>query len=906
MVETTPGLDIDVGITIDKILRQVAQVVARIEAAANRSETAWKRSNNRAFDGLAKGAQAAARDVDQAMSSVQRRVAGLTGLDRPFRSAEESARAFQEALSQREGIDRLQASLDPLVAANQRLAAGIAQVDAATSSGAITDQQAATVKRLLTTQYELATQAAQRGAAATTAQSAGFGRFLSVSRQGRFVLQNTAAQLGDIAIQLEAGTGVARTLGQQLPQLLGGFGALSGVLGTVAPILSVIAAVGIPAAATLLLFGNNAEDAEDKVETFAERLDDARAALERANDAARNASVEGLEAARERFSEITGEVRDLLDALSDLERSNAIQQIQTATSGLFGDLPELGGATSSEIDAATRSYEALQNRLQEVFDELQGVANLPQPRFDELDAERRRLEGLLAAVQPVRDEIEALSDTLDLLPSETAQIVEGFSEVQAALRSGDFEAAAEAIVQMRDTAEALGLTVGDEVVGNMLRLEEIVREAAARFGDAESNAEGVAGAASGIARPVDAAADAAQRLSGNLADALATLSRVTTGLDTANRRAINQARIRLQTVGNPAERASQLAREDFNEESGAAAFELIRSGNIGQLTQLDATAGRIADQARQVAELEAAVDAAEAQSRNVASPTGSGGRARSDDSNAFAESINRQIVALERQIETIGLSDAAVAGLEAKWALLDLAQRNGIDVNQTLADTNQTVADAIEQHAARVEQLSQQYDNLTGKQEAIQGLAETVSAGFADAFVDAITGAKSFEDAFRGMAASILADLARLIIQQAIFNALAGAFGLPTRPTFLGAVGFADGGYTGPGGKYEPAGVVHRGEYVFPQEAVRRIGVPALDAMSAGRLPGYAMGGLVGAPDVSGFVGGRGMASSASPVVNVQEAPIKVVNVLDPSVVGQYLTTPEGERAIMNVVRPLL
>lgn len=32
---------------------------------------------------------------------------------------------------------------------------------------------------------------------------------------------------------------------------------------------------------------------------------------------------------------------------------------------------------------------------------------------------------------------------------------------------------------------------------------------------------------------------------------------------------------------------------------------------------------------------------------------------------------------------------------------------------------------------------------------------------------------------------------------------------------------FAIGGYTGPGGKYEPAGTVHRGEYVLPQEAVQ-------------------------------------------------------------------------------------
>lgn len=48
---------------------------------------------------------------------------------------------------------------------------------------------------------------------------------------------------------------------------------------------------------------------------------------------------------------------------------------------------------------------------------------------------------------------------------------------------------------------------------------------------------------------------------------------------------------------------------------------------------------------------------------------------------------------------------------------------------------------------------------------------------------------------------------------------------------------FWTGGYTGPGGKYERAGDVHRGEYVFDREATRRIGVPALEALRQGIVP---------------------------------------------------------------------
>ena len=42
---------------------------------------------------------------------------------------------------------------------------------------------------------------------------------------------------------------------------------------------------------------------------------------------------------------------------------------------------------------------------------------------------------------------------------------------------------------------------------------------------------------------------------------------------------------------------------------------------------------------------------------------------------------------------------------------------------------------------------------------------------------------------------------------------------------------FAEGGFTGAGGRLEPAGLVHRGEYVFDQASVRRIGLGNLEAM---------------------------------------------------------------------------
>jgi hypothetical protein len=79
---------------------------------------------------------------------------------------------------------------------------------------------------------------------------------------------------------------------------------------------------------------------------------------------------------------------------------------------------------------------------------------------------------------------------------------------------------------------------------------------------------------------------------------------------------------------------------------------------------------------------------------------------------------------------------------------------------------------------------------------------------------------------------------------------LPGAQG-PSLPStgFLDGIGkifgFATGGFTGYGGKYEPAGIVHRGEYVIDAGTVGRVGRGFFDG-----LRGYADGGLVAMPDM--------------------------------------------------------
>lgn len=68
----------------------------------------------------------------------------------------------------------------------------------------------------------------------------------------------------------------------------------------------------------------------------------------------------------------------------------------------------------------------------------------------------------------------------------------------------------------------------------------------------------------------------------------------------------------------------------------------------------------------------------------------------------------------------------------------------------------------------------------------------------------------------------------------------------------MALAGFSEGGYTGPGGKFEPKGVVHGGEVVIRKEVVDQPGMKDyLIGLNRSGKPGYASGGFVGSPGIS-------------------------------------------------------
>lgn len=83
----------------------------------------------------------------------------------------------------------------------------------------------------------------------------------------------------------------------------------------------------------------------------------------------------------------------------------------------------------------------------------------------------------------------------------------------------------------------------------------------------------------------------------------------------------------------------------------------------------------------------------------------------------------------------------------------------------------------------------------------------------------------------------------------------------------IAGTGFATGGYTGSGGKYQPAGIVHKGEYVFDKAATNRIGVSNLESLRNG-------GGLDATLSKPGFGTGAQNVSNSNSNATTLNAPI--------------------------------
>lgn len=221
-------------------------------------------------------------------------------------------------------------------------------------------------------------------------------------------------------------------------------------------------------------------------------------------------------------------------------------------------------------------------------------------------------------------------------------------------------------------------------------------------------------------------------------------------------------------------------------------------------------------------------------------------------SDRFAEdlqSIRDRTEALRQEMNLIGLSNEeqikrrAALDLEQR-ALADLreeARKRGEKDLESIQLSPDKIA-AIEGEAAAYAKQAEELRKLSERQQE----AESSASGFYDTaksgFVDVLRGTSSLSDALSNLA-SKFADLALNSAFDSLFGGKSASGGDGWLTGFFKLLGFSGGGYTGAGGKYQPAGIVHKGEVVWSQADVARAGgVGAVEALRNG----YANGGAVG------------------------------------------------------------
>lgn len=313
---------------------------------------------------------------------------------------------------------------------------------------------------------------------------------------------------------------------------------------------------------------------------------------------------------------------------------------------------------------------------------------------------------------------------------------------------------------------------------------------------------------------------------------------------------IEQAQVKLEREAEQKQLESRLARKDITQ----AEFNQLKLINDQTATLEDRVASDIL--ARDLADERLAQERALSDlTRDLLSLQSGAARTakerRDIELRLLAMAQQRAREDLERELSrTPGLSDADKQARRDELGRVERAQTDA--VNRQNMGPMEAWRDANLRTAAEV-------------QEAYERVATRGLDALNDGLVDAIMNTRSLGDVFKNVAKQILADLLSISVRQSIVEPLAAAlFGGSggNAPAATGGsggggwlkkalgwgrslFGFSEGGYTGDGGKHEPAGLVHRGEYVFSQEAVQRIGAARLDAMHK-NLKGYSLGGLVG------------------------------------------------------------
>ena len=187
----------------------------------------------------------------------------------------------------------------------------------------------------------------------------------------------------------------------------------------------------------------------------------------------------------------------------------------------------------------------------------------------------------------------------------------------------------------------------------------------------------------------------------------------------------------------------------------------------------------------------------------------------------------------------VGMAEENIRKLDEEIAKL---KERHAEIQKQAEKARGSWQDGVKQGWANIEA------DVTNVAANVARITENTFNGMADTLTDFVTTGKAD---FRSFAQSVIRDITNMMVKMALFNAIN-----PFMSGFMGGAGsipfgqmFATGGYTGDGGKYQPAGIVHRGEYVITKEATARLGRGYLDYLNYGKR-GFANGGGVAVPNV--------------------------------------------------------
>lgn len=493
-------------------------------------------------------AERRARGVSDAMArikapsggGIQQIVNSLTGVDREMGAARLSAAAFSRELEEQERAFRsLKGAVDPLWRAEQQFAAAQAQVNRALAAGVVGQEEAAGVLHRLEAQYEIAAAAARQ----LDAAQAGIGR--GAFRAGGGV-QQASLQIADFATQVGAGTAASVALGQQLPQLLAGFGVFGAVAGAAV-------AIGVPLAKMLFDTGGGADAAEEALKGLDTALERVSASLKLVRDN----DLGG------KFGPMAGNVRALATAMLELDRAAELKALSTALDsqldqfkpGIMQRLftPGSGDVRPDAVAAQNRSLEAAN------FDKLgAGIG------FDEFEKRRAALMATAKAgnvpevtrqinelwqamkdgkpVADMNDELVTMLRTLGSIAMMTAEQEVPFNEAAQAV-AGYERIVAEAAARQRELVELAEVrAIAEQRLAEAQGTGTAAAEAAARAGLAAVDEE--------IRRITDATGRV-QALDQSFEDLKGTAGKVAFDQDAAVRAAVDEmARKLLEAKGN--------------------------------------------------------------------------------------------------------------------------------------------------------------------------------------------------------------------------------------------------------------------------------------------------------------------------------------------------------------------